>query len=320
MSHYSHLTQNQRYQISALVRSKISISEISRILNRHRSTIYRELKRNKGLRGYRPKQADKLSKRRKASNQSRLSLFFWSYVEHLLERYFSPEQIHHRLKLLGWKDVGSIESMYLYIYENKRLKGKLYTFLRNQKTYRKRALKGRDRRGQIANRTDISMRPVTVEFRNRFGDWEGDTMVGKSHKGVILTYVDRRSRLTKMASLPNRKAGLIAQTSIQLLRQHETLTLTFDNGKEFADHEVIGNKLNADIYFARPYHSWERGTNENTNGLIRQFFGKARRLDNIAPQEVERIENLLNNRPRKVLGYLTPYEVLAQNIHVALRI
>lgn len=105
-----------------------------------------------------------------------------------------------------------------------------------------------------------------------------------------------------------------------MLCQHETLTLTFDNGKEFAEHEVIANKLNADIYFARPYHSWERSTNENTNGLIRQFFGKARRLDNIEPKEVERIENLLNNRSRKVLGYLTPYEVLAQNIHVALRI
>lgn len=320
MSHYSHLTQAERYQISALLKSGTSVSEISRIIHRHKSTIYREIMRNKGLRGYRPKQANNMAKSRKSSNQSRLSAFFWSYTEHLLRQHYSPEQIHHRLKLLGWKDVGSIESIYLYIYTDKRKKGILYKFLRNQKTYRKRALQGNDRRGRIKNRVDISKRPEIIEKRIRLGDWEGDTIVGKSHKGVILTYVDRVSRLTKMVSLPNRKADLIAQKTLQLLKNHKVLTITFDNGKEFSDHEIIAENLNANIYFARPYHSWERGTNENTNGLIRQFFGKDLALDNLSPEEVQRIEDLLNHRPRKVLGYLTPYECQFQNPLVALLI
>ena len=171
MSTYSHLTVEQRYQISALIKSeKLTISEIARQLNCHRSTIYRELARNKGKRGYRPKQANELAMARKAQNQSKLTDFFWEYVRHLLAKYYSPEQINGRLKHLGFDDVGSIESIYQYIYEDKRKKGNLHLYLRSQKTYRKRYYKARDRRGQIANRVDISLRPAVIDERKRFGD------------------------------------------------------------------------------------------------------------------------------------------------------
>lgn len=320
MSHYSHLTLEERYQISVLLKSNISITQISRILNRHRSTIYREISRNRGKKSYWPKQANNLATNRKASNQGRLRSFFWEYVEYLLQKYYSPEQIHGRLKLRGWQDVGSVESIYLYVYTDKKNGGKLYSFLRNQKTYRKRSLQGNDRRGKIPNRKDISERPEIVDKRLRIGDWEGDTIVGKNHQGVLLTYVDRVSRITKMCALPNRKSKIIAETSINLLKEHLVLTLTYDNGKEFSSHTEISEKLDATSYFARPYHSWERGTNENTNGLIRQFFPKNQRLDNLDPQTVQYVEDLLNNRPRKVLGYLTPYEYLVKNVLVALRI
>ena len=320
MSHYSHLTLDERYQISALMQNNISIAEIARTLHRDGSTIYREIKRNRGLRGYRPKQANTFAKGRKAHNQARLTDFFWHYVEHLLQNHYSPEQINGRLKMLGWRGVGSIEAIYLYIYQNKKAGGTLYTFLRNQKTYRKRSLNGNDRRGRIVDRVDISERPRIVDKRVRIGDWEGDTIIGKNHRGVLLTYVDRVSRFTKIKALPNRKAELIAEASVELLQDHPVLTITFDNGKEFSDHEIISKELEASIYFARPYHSWERGTNENTNGLIRQFFKKDQALDNLHPEDVQRVEDLLNNRPRKVLGYLTPYEFLAKNASVALRV
>ena len=313
MSHYSHLTSNERYQISALLCGKTSIAEIARILNRHRSSIYRELKRNKGLRGYRPNQANTKAQSRQAKNQNKLTSFFWAYVEHLLTSYYSPEQIRGRLMALGWTYVGSVEVIYQYIYADKRKGGGLHAFLRCQKSYRKRYAKAHDRRGTIIDRCDISERPPIVEQRVRFGDFEGDTVVGKKHKGVLLTFVDRTTRFTKIRALPNRKASVVSQCSIHLLSSMPVQSITFDNGKEFAYHKQIAQALDADIYFARPYHSWERGTNENTNGLIRQFFGKHRYLDNVDPDEVQWVEDLLNNRPRKVLRYLTPLEAMANN-------
>lgn len=318
MSHYLHLTQYERYQISALLKNKTSISVIARILNRHRSAIYREIKRNTGKRGYRPAQAERFSSLRKSNNQATLSSFFWQYVKHLLLQYHSPEQIIGRLKLQGWSDVGSVESVYQYIYKDKQSGGELHRFLRCQKTYRKRYFKGNDRRGKIPERNDISERPAIIELRTRIGDFEGDTVVGKNHKGVLLTFVDRTTRFTKLCALPNRKAACIAQASIHLLHTLPVYSITFDNGKEFTHHAAIADGLNTTVYFANPYHSWERGTNENTNGLIRQFFNKERSLDNIDAKEIDWVENLLNNRPRKVLGYLTPFEAMAKNSFVAL--
>lgn len=235
--------------------------------------------------------------------------FGWSYIDHLLTQHYSPEQITGRLRLLDWRDVPSHESIYQHIYADKKAGGDLHKALRCQKRYKKRYLQGQDRRGKIANRCDITDRPSIIDARRRIGDYEGDTVVGRGHQGVLVTLVDRTTRETKIKALPNRKAQRVTQACIDMLKGERALSITFDNGKEFADHETIAASLNADIYFAQPYHSWERGTNENTNGLIRQFLPKSMRLDNLSVHLVQSIEDNLNNRPRKVLVFRTPLEV-----------
>ena len=319
MEHYAHLTQTKRYQISSLLKAKISQSEIARIVGCHKGTISREIQRNKGQRGYRPLQAHKLSRSRKAKNSLRITSFGWSYIESLLHRKRSPEQITGRLRLMGWQDVPSHERIYQYIYADKKVGGMLHLHLRRQKTYRKRGLSGQDRRGQLSNRTDITERPIEADKRERIGDYEGDTVIGKGHKGVLVTLVDRKTRETKIQALPDRKSERVTQACINKLKGEHPQSITFDNGKEFAGHETIAQTLNTDVYFARPYRSWERGTNENTNGLIRQFLPKSKRLDNISDHEIQAIEDNLNHRPRKILGYQTPLEVKSRNQVVALR-
>lgn len=319
MKQFAHLTQTKRYQISSLLKTAISQSEIARIIGCHKSTISREIRRNKGKRGYRPSQAQRTAVTRKAKNSIKVTPFGWAYVESLLKEKMSPEQITGRLRLLGWKGVPSHERIYQYIYTDKKQGGKLHQSLRCQKTYRKRGLKGQDRRGQISNRIDIELRPIEANNRERIGDYEGDTVIGKGHKGVLVTLVDRKTRETKIHALPDRKAVSVSQACIAMLSDESPLSITFDNGKEFARHEVIAKGLNTEIYFAKPYRSWERGTNENTNGLIRQFLPKSKRLDNVSDKEVQAIEDNLNNRPRKTLGFLTPLEVKSRNEVVALR-
>jgi IS30 family transposase len=319
MKHHTHLTEPERYQLSSLLKAKLSLSNIGRIMGRHKSTISREIRRNKGLRGYRPLQAQKSYRARKANNSQSITEFGWAYVEYLLTEKYSPEQITGRLRLLGWQHVPSHERIYRYIYRNKKSGGTLHHTLRCQKTYRKRSATGQDRRGQLRNRIDIAARPIEANNRERLGDYEGDTVIGKNHKGVLVTLVDRTTRETKIKALTNRKACRVAQACIDKLRTEHPLSITFDNGKEFAEHETIAEALKTDIYFAKPYRSWERGTNENTNGLIRQFLPKSRRLDNISDCEIQAIEDNLNNRPRKTLGYLTPLEVKSRNGYVALQ-
>ncbi len=319
MKHYKHLTSEQRYQISSLLKTPISKSEIARILSVSKSTICRELRRNKGKRGYRPKQAHRLACQRKANNSQSITAFGWAYVEHLLAKKYSPEQITGRLRLLGWQDVPSHERIYRYVYADKKKGGTLHKHLRCQKTYRKRGHANHDRRGRIVNRVDIEERPMVADNRQRIGDYEGDTVVGKGHKGVLVTLVDRTTRETKIRGLPNRQAKQVTSACIDMLKAERTMSITFDNGKEFANHQAISQALNTDIYFAKPYHSWERGTNENTNGLIRQFLPKSARLDNLSAETVQAIEDNLNNRPRKVLGYQTPLEVKSRFGCVALQ-
>jgi len=306
MKHHTHLTEPERYQLSSLLKAKLSLSQIGRIMGRHKSTISREIRRNKGQRGYRPLQAQKSYRARKARNSHSITAFGWAYIEYLLKEKHSPEQITGRLRLLGWHNVPSHESIYRYIYHDKKSGGTLHHSLRCQKTYRKRRLTGQDRRGQLRNRMDITARPIEADNRERLGDYEGDTVIGKDHKGVLVTLVDRKTRETKIQALSNRKARAVAQACIDKLRTEKPLTITFDNGKEFAEHETIAEVLKTEIYFAKPYRSWERGTNENTNGLIRQFLPKSKRLDTVSESEIQVIEDNLNNRPRKILGYLTP--------------
>lgn len=313
MNHsYTHLTGEERYHISALRKTGLSLSEIADTIGRNKSTISREIKRNTGKRGYRPKQANELACKRKRPGNKQISSFGFAYINHLITEDWSPEQIQGRLKLLGWHDVPSVERIYQYIYQDKANGGDLHKHLRCQKKRRKRYASGQQRRGQIVGRRDIDERPAVVEERSRFGDFEGDTVVGNKHKGVLLTFADRKTRLCVIRPHKNRRAPLIASSSIKALKPYDVHTVTYDNGKEFARHNEVAEALNIDVYFAKPYASWQRGTNENMNGLIRQYLPKSVRLDDVTIEQTQFIEERLNNRPRKVLGYQTPLEVLSR--------
>ncbi|MHA1237041.1 MAG: IS30 family transposase [Candidatus Hodarchaeales archaeon] len=317
MSTYMQLTQEQRYQIKAFLSVGTKKPAIARELGVAKSTIYREVKRNAGQRGYRPKQAHgKALKRRKTKSQTRVSAETWALVEKRLRKDWSPEQISGRLKENGIYI--SHERIYQYVYADKRAGGNLWKHLRCPKKYRKR-VGGRDRRGKIPNRRSIEERPAIVEERTCLGDWEGDLILGKNHQGVILTLTERKSRFTLLRSLSSKHADPVTQAIIELLKWIAHLkSITFDNGKEFAGHQEVSLSLNTDCYFAHPYASWERGTNENTNGLIRQYLPKSRNLKNVSVEEEIMIMDQLNLRPRKCLDFKTPYEVFFGYQFVAL--
>ncbi|HLE63822.1 MAG TPA: IS30 family transposase [Pyrinomonadaceae bacterium] len=307
---YLQLAREQRYQIYALKKAGHNQSHIAVLIGCHKSTISRELRRNCGQKGYRPQQANELAYDRQCdAYHSRIAWQTWQQVERLLCQGWSPEQIAGRLKLENQPTV-SHECIYLYIYADKRRGGTLYRHLRSQKKQRKR-YSGYIRRGQIPNRISIDKRPKIVARKGRFGDWEADTIVGARHKGGILSVVERKSKLTRLRKLASKGAEELKDTSVELLRPlaAKVHTITVDNGKEFCEHKQIAAALQARIYFAHPYASWERGLNENTNGLVRQYFPKKYDFARITNSDVERVEELLNNRPRKTLGYRTPNEV-----------
>jgi len=282
---------------------------IAKVVGVDRSTIYREVKRNTGQRGYRPKQAhEKALARRQGKSKERIRPETWSLVEEKLGVDWSPEQIACWLKQSGDETI-SHEWIYQYVYANKRAGDGLHEHLRRQKTYRKRT-GSYARRGKIPQATSIEERPEIVEWRARLGDWEVDLIVGKGHQGFVVTLTERKSRFTLLRKVGSKQAELVAQTIIQLLKWVKHLkTITADNGKEFSNHLQISRHLGVDIYFAHPYASWERGTNENTNGLIRQYLPKSRNLTTVTTKEEFMIMDRLNLRPRKCLDFKTPYEV-----------
>jgi len=308
---YAHLTKEERYQTWALRGAGLGIREIARRLDRSPSTISRELRRNRGQRGYRCKQAHRLAQQRAGSCRSRRRIAFeqWQAVERLLRRDWSPEQIAARLRLEGGLRV-SHEWIYQFIYADKQLGGGLHRHLRIQKK-RKRYGSGRQRRGRIIARRGIEERPRAADERSEIGHWEVDTMIGKRGKSTCLTAVERRSRFTRIAKLQRRTAKLATQRLNQRLKplMRSVRTITGDNGKEFSDHPGISSGLDCQFYFADPYASWQRGTNENTNGLIRQYLPSQRDLGTLTGGEIQKIEKRLNHRPRKCLGFLTPHEV-----------
>jgi IS30 family transposase len=310
MRRYTQLTREQRHQIYALMKAGHNQSEIAMILGRGKSTISRELGRNRGLRGYRPRQAHHLAEvRQRNRSPRRVTDETWSLVKQLLCQDWSPEQISGWLKRECGLSV-SHEWIYQYVYADKRQGGDLYRHLRCQKQRRKR-YGSYSRRGQLRGRVSIDERPEVVERRSRYGDWEVDTIIGKGHKQAIVSLTERRARLTLLAKVQTREAKTVGQAAVQLLtpvadRVH---TITADNGKEFAEHEMIAQALEANFYFAHPYASWERGLNENTNGLVRQYFPKQCHFDRITDEEIQTVIDKLNNRPRKCLGFKTPNEV-----------
>ncbi|MGJ0929354.1 IS30 family transposase [Phocaeicola vulgatus] len=234
----------------------------------------------------------------------------------LLKKGFSPEQIVGRSRLEGIAMV-SHETIYRWIWEDKRRGGKLHKYLRRQgRRYAKRGSKNAGR-GFIPGRVDIDERPEIVELKERFGDLEIDTIIGKNHKGAILTINDRATSRVWIRKLSGKEAIPVAKIAVWALRKVKNLihTITADNGKEFAKHEEIAQKLEIKFYFCKPYHSWERGANENTNGLIRQYIPKGKDFSEVTNKQIKWIENKLNNRPRKRLGYLTPNKKFKQIIN-----
>ncbi|MDR4486182.1 MAG: IS30 family transposase [Nitrospirales bacterium] len=307
---YTQLTQEERYQIHALMKAGHNQTEIARVLERHKSTISRELRRNRGLRGYRPKQAHRLfGERRQGKTRPRITATHWNLVERVLREDWSPEQISLWLGNVKCIRI-SHEWIYQYVLQDKSMGGDLYQHLRCQKQRRKR-YGSYSRRGQLKNRVSIDQRPAMVATRSRFGDWELDTIIGKSQKQAIVSLTERKSRLTLIRKVERKTAANVTRAIVDLLKPiaHRVHTLTSDNGKEFAGHESIANDLDAQFFFAHPYSAWERGLNENTNGLIRQYFPKHRNFTTITQNEINQVMDKLNNRPRKCLGIKTPNQV-----------
>ena len=311
---YSQLTEGERNQIYALLQEKVKKSKIAIIIERHVSSISREIRRNKGNRGYRPVQAhSKASERRKTPRRIKMTPKVITHIEEKLREEYSPEQISFTME----KSVGvrvSPESIYKYIWKDKKQGGELYKNLRiaggkkNRKRYGKK-----DRRGKIPNRIDIDQRHAIVKEKTRIGDWEADLVSGSHHRGFLVTLVERKSKYTIIGKVKQKYSGEVKSEIIRLLAQRKELvkTITYDNGREFASHEQINDGLDCQSYFAKLYHSWERGLNENTNGLIRQYFPKGMDLRDVSSDEIDFVMTRLNNRPRKSLAFKTPNDIFA---------
>ena len=317
MGKYAQLTQEQRYQIYAFKKAGFSQTAIAYEIGVHKSTVSREIRRNRGKRGYRPKQAHAMAvdRRSKAKKFVKMTPQVVALIEDLVGQDFSPEQVCGFLKRKHTIQI-SHETVYQHVLADKAKGGSLYRHLRHAHKKRKKRYGSCDRRGQIKGRVSIDERPVIVDTKKRLGDWEIDTIIGKKHKGALLSLVERKSKFTQIRKLAKKQADLVAEAVIDLLNPHKekVLTITADNGQEFAHHEYIKEQLTADVYFAHPYHAWERGLCENTNGLIRQYFPKTMDFQTITEEHVKMAMNRLNNRPRKTLGYKTPYEVFFQTI------
>ena len=310
---YTHLTQEERYQIYALLREGFSKRHIAFRLQRAPSTIIREIQRNKNRNGYFAKHAHKLARKRFSPNPKTISQEQWQEVKKLLSLQWSPEQISSHIAV-------SLHSIYRYIHRDKRVGGSLYKNLRFR-NQRKRKYGHPETRGQLTNRRNIKERPLVVEERSRFGDLEIDTIVGKHHHQSLVSIVDRKTGYLWLKKCCNRKSDEILKTTIELLSpmKRDLKTITADNGKEFSLHAQIAKELEIDFYFADPYSSWQRGTNENTNGLIRQYILKGSDLNDYSDEYIAEITYRLNHRPRKRLGFKSPSQVLLREHGVALQ-
>lgn len=317
-----HLTFGQRYEIQMYSLLGMNKSEIARILHVHKSTITREFQRNSDVRNkgtyYFASRAEKKQRKRYASR--RCPHKFTDEMKekaryYLEELQMSPEQIVGYCRKHGINMV-SHETLYQWIWEDKKRGGNLHTYLRHRgRRHHKRGL-SRKRRGIIPNRTDISERPKIVERRSRFGDFEIDTIVGANHKQHILTINERMTGRVWMRRLVVPTAAMAATMAINVLKPMAdaglTKTITADNGLQFARHETVTEATGISFYFARPYHSWERGSNENLNGLIRQYIPKGTDFDTLTQDDILAIQEKINNRPRKRLAFSTPNDIFVK--------
>ncbi|MEC4115303.1 IS30 family transposase [Myroides pelagicus] len=315
----AHLTLEQRYKIEIYKSEGKSLTEIAAYIGKDKSVVCRELKRNSDQRngvykaglGQRKTDQRHRGKRKKI----RLTESVKATIIDYLNQDYSPEQIVGRSKLEA-KEMVSVECIYQFIWENKKRGGKLYKHLRTKgKKYRKRGA-SKDNRGLITSRVDIEKRPSIVDKKDRIGDVEIDLVIGKNHLCALLTINDRATGYLWMGKVESKEAHVVEAKLLELLKDSKPLlhTMTSDNGKEFANHQNIANALDIDYYFAKPYHSWERGANENLNGLVRQYFPKMTNFDSITQAAIDQAVNILNNRPRKRFGFKSPNEIFAEKL------
>jgi IS30 family transposase len=311
---YTQLTLTKRYHISTLIKEGYNQKEIANEIGVHPSTICREFQKfraiNKSTYSAESMQIEAKKNHIYKPKRSAMTNVIEKYVRQSLKKDWSPEQLVGRMKI-DINQTISHETIYQFIYANKAHGGVLYKYLRHKnKKYHKRTNEYQ-RRGIIKNRISIDERPTIVDAKVRIGDWEIDTVIGKDHKGALVTLVDRKSKFAIIRRVKSKHADVVTEATIELLQPLKkfTHTITADNGKEFAYHELIAKALDAKVYFCDPYSSWQRGLNEHTNGLIRQYIPKKSEFENISKEEIVTIQNKLNHRPRKSLGFKTPFEV-----------
>ena len=320
---YRQLSTEERYQIAALRQQRLTARQIAVALQRHPSTIAREVKRNATRHddAYRPSFAVEMTiaRRRRSRRNARYGPAHFAPIEALLRQHWSPEQITGRRRL-DRLPVMSHETIYLWIWRDKRAGGSLWQHLRGACKRRRKRYGRNDRRGRLAGKRPISERPRVVEQRSRLGDWEADTVHGKG-KPCIATVVERLSGLVRLGPLPR---ATVEHTNARLIKllsreRHPVRTITSDNGAEYNGYKRLERALGAKVYFATPHHAWERGTNENTNGLIRQYLPKGTSLANLTPARCHEIAFALNHRPRRRLGFRTPHEVYHDSVRLRRR-
>jgi transposase, IS30 family len=308
---YRRVTIEDRLRIKDGLDAGLSKSAIADKLGFNKSTIGREISRNTGGRGYRPKQASALARAREEAKHwpYKLDPIVITMITERLELKWSPEQISNRLRLEGGADI-STETIYRFIDQDRNLGGDLWRHLRRSSRRRKRRFPSEDRRGQIKNAIPISERSKGANKRKKLGHWERDTMLGKNRKTGVLVITDRKSRFNKFRKLNRRFAPKVTQETMKALKGLPVKSITNDRGQEFSDHERCAKKMKVQIYFCDPYSSYQRGTNENRIGILRQYFPKKTDLTNLSNKELKKIEFEINNRPMKCLDWLTPYEVM----------
>lgn len=315
----AHLTLEQRYKIEAYKKAGKSLTEIADYIGKDKSVVSRELKRNSDERNgvYKADLGQRKTAQRHKEKRKKIRLneSVKATIIDYLNQDYSPEQIVGRSKFEA-KKIVSVERIYQFIWEDKKRGGKLYKHLRTKgKKYRKRGA-SKDSRGMIPNRVGIENRPSIVDKKQRVGDVEIDLVIGKNHHGALLTINDRATGVLWMGKIESKEAHVVEAKLLELLKDLKPLlhTMTSDNGKEFANHQNIANALGLDYYFAKPYHSWERGANENLNGLVRQYFPKMTNFDSITQAAIDKAVNILNNRPRKRFGFKSPNEIFAEKL------
>lgn len=325
---YHQITPTERYTLVTLRRQvpKLSCAAIARLMQRHPSTISRELRRNCSRHdgGYRLQRAQEQAngRRSRSRRKSHFDAADWKLIHGLLRLNLSPEQVSGRLRHEGLLHV-SHETIYKNIWQDKHRGGELYRHLRHRPKHRKR-YGTHEKRGWLAGKRHISERPKAVERRQELGHWEIDTVMGDSTKPCIVTLVERSTGYVLIGKLPDRTVASLNRRTTLLIRTSPApvRTITADNGTEFHGYRELEDATGTLVYFATPYHSWERGTNENTNGLIRQYLPKRRSMAALTQAHCDAIALALNTRPRKRFGFLTPLErlsLLSASVSVAVQ-